>query len=165
MSAKELLSSGPNYTSTAEGSNVIPLSRSRHRRTNEIHDKRRTKYNILVVGADGTTYRIIEEIGRQVKASTHLVKTSDHALDELGSVDYDVAILVNNPPIVDALHVLQLFPFLLGRSKCKFLVLHDGKDWEATIKFYDVRIDAHLPTPFNPGKLKQAITSLLGVAK
>jgi DNA-binding response OmpR family regulator len=142
-------------------SNVVSLSSRRRGHANAVKKELRGWRHILVAGSDGTTYRIIQEIARQLRAGVTSVNTSEEALDHLESSDYDLSILVNHPPTLDAVHIIKLFGFLSTGSPCKFLVLHDTPDWVLTAKIDDVNNTAHIQTPFNPSALKKVISSLL----
>lgn len=161
MSEKENSYGLSSPANSKESTNVVSLSSRRHRRTKNIQDRTLGGKKVLVVGADNTTYRIIEEFARQEKALAYPATTSDDALDQLESIDYNVVIMVNHPPKVDALNAIKLFKFINTRSQCKFLILHDDPDWGMMVRVHDVDVDAHLPTPFNPVDLKKLINSLL----
>lgn len=113
-----------------------------------------------MVGADNTTYRIIEELSRG-KALTTAVITSDEALDQLAHTDYRLVVMVYHPPSVDALSAIGLYKFMHSRSETKFFVLHDEPDWDMLVKVHEVQVDASLRMPYKPVELKKRLDSLL----
>ncbi|MHB8697747.1 MAG: hypothetical protein ACYC9J_06885 [Sulfuricaulis sp.] len=153
-------------SSPADGkeNNVVSISSRRQRRPTNISTKTLGTKRVLVVGADNTTYRIIEEFSSHAKALTFSTTTSDDALDQIESTGYKLVIMVNHPPKVDALNVIKLFRFLNTRSTSKFLILHDDPDWNLAVRMYDMNIsdiDAHLVMPFDPVELKKLLNTLL----
>lgn len=140
--------------------NVIPLAGRRSRRKSSLANNPLLAKRVLVVGADNTTFRIIEELSRG-KALAYTAITSDEALDQLETTDYGLVVMVNHPPAVDALGAIRLFKFMHSRSTTRFLVLHDEPDWNMLVTVHEISVDASLKTPYKPIQLKKLLDSLL----